>query len=115
MKRVLATLLIAMIVLPAFADKPVESAPGLEGQVVIAFTEGKPDQVLFKTVTTEVILLPCAKLDELLMVPGVAAKTFVLQGEVVASNDGTSQGFMIKSFEEKVVPAEDDEESSPTP
>jgi len=71
---------------PAAAPAPVK----LEGTVVITKGEnGAPDTVTFKTADAELTLLPGDKLDELLKVEKVAAK------------DGKSEGFMIKSFEEK--------------
>jgi len=83
---------------PAAAPAPVK----LEGTVVITKGEnGAPDTVTFKTADAELTLLPGDKLDELLKVEKVAELTFVLEGEKVAAKDGKSEGFMIKSFEEK--------------
>jgi len=83
---------------PAAAPAPVK----LEGAVVVVKGEnGAPDTITFKTADAELTLLPGDKLTELLAVEKVAEKTFVLEGEKVAAKDGKSEGFMIKSFEEK--------------
>lgn len=89
---------------PAPAAEPAATpAPEkLEGTVVITKGEnGAPDTVTFKTADAELTLLPGDKLDELLKVEKVAELTFVIEGEKVAAKDGKSEGFMIKSFEEK--------------
>lgn len=85
------------------ADAAVAPAPvKLEGKVVVVKGEaGAPDTVTFKTADAELTLLPGDKLNELLKVEKVAELTFVLEGEKVAAKDGKSEGFMIKSFEEK--------------
>ena len=85
------------------ADATVAPAPvKLEGKVVVVKGEnGAPDVVTFKTADAELTLLPGDKLNELLKVEKVAELTFVLEGEKVAAKDGKSEGFMIKSFEEK--------------
>lgn len=93
---------VAPVAAPA-ADAAATPAPvKLEGKVVVVKGEnGAPDTVTFKTADAELTLLPGDKLNELLKVEKVAELTFVLEGEKVAAKDGKSEGFMIKSFEEK--------------
>jgi len=118
MKRALIlSLMVASFALPVFAQDAAAPAPAaapaadaaatpapvkLEGKVVVVKGEnGAPDTVTFKTADAELTLLPGDKLAELLKVEKVAELTFVLEGEKVAAKDGKSEGFMIKSFEEK--------------
>lgn len=122
MKRALIlSLMVASFALPVFAQDAAAPAPAadaavaapaadaaapapvkLEGAVVVVKGEnGAPDTITFKTADAELTLLPGDKLTELLAVEKVAEKTFVLEGEKVAAKDGKSEGFMIKSFEEK--------------
>jgi len=93
------------------ADAPKTDAPAaapapapikIEGKVIVAKgKEGAPDVVTFKTADAELTLLPGDKLNELLKIEKFEEKTFVLEGEKVAAKDGKSEGFMIKTFEEK--------------
>lgn len=90
------------VVAPAADAAVAPAAEKLEGQIIVVKGEnGAPDTVTFKTAAAELTLLPGDKLTELLAVEKVAEKTFVLEGEKVAAKDGKSEGFMIKSFEEK--------------
>jgi len=131
MKRILFAVLVALVALPLFAADPAaapaaepaaapaakpaaapavapaadpaaaSAAVKLEGKVVVVKDKGQPDVVSFKTADSELTLLPCDKLTELLKAEGFADKTYVLEGEKVAAKDGKTEGFMIKSFEEK--------------
>ncbi len=99
------------------ADAAVAPAPvKLEGKVIVVKGEnGAPDAVSFKTADAELTLLPGDKLAELLKVEKVAELTFVLEGEKVAAKDGKSEGFMIKSFEEKKADAAVAPATTPAP
>ncbi|NLI79408.1 MAG: hypothetical protein GX442_23550 [Candidatus Riflebacteria bacterium] len=113
MKRFIFAVLVALIALPVFAQDAAAPAPAadaaapaaalvkVEGKIVVTKAEGQPDVVTVKTADAELTLLPCDKLTELLAVEGLADKTFVLEGEKVPAKDGKSEGFMVKSFEEK--------------
>ncbi len=115
MKRFIFAVLVALIALPVFAQDAAAPAPAadaaapaadaalvkIEGKIVVTKAEGQPDVVTVKTADAELTLLPCDKLTELLKVEGLADKTFVLEGEKVPAKDGKSEGFMVKSFEEK--------------
>lgn len=116
MKRFMFAVLVALIALPVFAQDAAAPAPAaapadaaapaaalvkVEGKIVVTKAEGQPDVVTVKTADAELTLLPCDKLTELLAVEGLADKTFVLEGEKVPAKDGKSEGFMVKSFEEK--------------
>jgi hypothetical protein len=93
----------APVAAPAADPVAAPAAVKIEGTIVM-----KDKDAFLKTADAEMALLPCEKLTELLAVEKVAEKTFVLEGEKVAANDGKSEGFMIKSFEEKKADAAPD-------
>lgn len=110
MNRFLLVILMALTVLPVFA----EDGTTLTGKVLVAHVEGKPDVVTFKTDFADFTLLPCDKLTELLNTPGLADRTMEIVGSMLAAADGKTAVFTVRSFAEYVVPSPIEPTATPT-